>query len=726
MVRRLPRTQASLLVILLVLLVAAGLRIAYLVEYSGNPVWEQLTVDNWYHHHWAQSLADGNLIGGTTYFRAPLYVYCLGLLYGLLGDSLWVGRIFGLIVGLLSVLVTYFIALKLAGRKTAAVAGLLHAVYPLAIYFESELLLDPLYTLLLEVSVFQLLLWKERRHLPWLLGASLALGLSAITRPVALVLIPLLLWWIWDVHRKRTGVRDARWKILLPVLVGCLLPIVPISLRNYVVANDPVLISSQGGINFYIGNHDGADGMSAVLPEPYGYNWRIEQIEYRAETDLGHELKPGEVSSYWRDRALAWIAEEPGQFARLLAVRLGLLFSNSEVSNNRALGPHFSSFAVLKYNKIGFGIILVFALLGAVAYWREDAGYRLIVGIVLVQAAVIALFFFNSRFRLPLMPYYFVLAAAGATWLWRGRWLRSIGGFALLCLAIAIGFGSYLSPLAHSDGVSVQALSSRGLYLLRQGNTSEAARTFEHALHLDPGFPELNLNLGVCRLKMGDGPGAEAAFRTEIKRHPARVKGFSNLASLLLVGGRIDEATTMAYRAVGLAPYDEMSQRVLLRALGASAAVSSDSLYRASLLARDATDSSLWVLDEAGTQLVARNAFESAQNMLRLALEIGPPPIETDDDAFEPDFRHGRAAFEKERAKAYYLAGYCRARRGDVESAVDYTRKALERDTLMVEAYQNLAAGYYSLGKVREADSILAEASRRFPGKEFSSPRPIP
>jgi hypothetical protein len=37
--------------------------------------------------------------------------------------------------------------------------------------------------------------------------------------------------------------------------------------RNYVVGGDLVPVASQGGLNFYLGNHEGADGRAALAPE---------------------------------------------------------------------------------------------------------------------------------------------------------------------------------------------------------------------------------------------------------------------------------------------------------------------------------------------------------------------------------------------------------------------------------------------------------------------------
>ena len=45
--------------LLIILALALVVRVYYLNYYFHLPDWDQLTVDNYYHHHWAQSIASG-------------------------------------------------------------------------------------------------------------------------------------------------------------------------------------------------------------------------------------------------------------------------------------------------------------------------------------------------------------------------------------------------------------------------------------------------------------------------------------------------------------------------------------------------------------------------------------------------------------------------------------------------------------------------------------------
>ena len=304
--------------LLIVLLIALAVRIIYLCYYRSLPDWELLTVDNYYHHHWAQSIADGNLFGDTTYFRAPFYIYCLSFLYFVFGISLWVGRIFGVIIGLGSILFTYLIAKKIFNHRLALVAALIHSLYPVAIYFEFELLLDPLFMLLLQISVYNFLLWLDSDKHHYSIWTGIFLGLASITRPTALIILPVIVLIIFYKKRKKPGLYLQYGFFFIPVIII----IGSMTLRNVIVAGDPVLIASQGGINFYIGNNEEADGLSAAMPEPMGHNWQIAEITHQAENKTGKHLKPGEVSSYWLSKGLNWILERPGDFASLYLKKL--------------------------------------------------------------------------------------------------------------------------------------------------------------------------------------------------------------------------------------------------------------------------------------------------------------------------------------------------------------------------------------------------------------------
>lgn len=699
--------------LLLVVAAALAVRLLYMWYYAGLPEWSMLTVDNWYHHNWAVVLAGGDLPGDTTYFRAPFYVWCLGLLYAVFGSSIWVGRLFGLLIGLGSVYLTGRIGRKLLSARVGIVAAALHAVYPIAIYFEQELLLDPLFTLLVELVLLQLLHWWERPT-PMRMGAvGLLLGLAAITRPTALVLVPVVLA-VMLVHR------DSRRRLRQGALLaaGLIVVMAPITIRNLVVGGEPVLIASQAGINLYIGNHDDADGKSAILPQPFGHNWQLADIVYEAEQAEGRSLTPGEVSSYWTDRALDWMIEQPAAFLTLYAKKIYYFFSSDEPSNNRNIAQHFSRVPLLGYNPLSFGILLTLAVLGVVAHWRDNRPMRVLVAAVLVYILAAALFFVNARFRLPLLPIFFVTAAAGIMAL--GTWLKWNPSRALptLLLALVAGLFSHLDLLGAPRAIPTTSLM-QGRYYFDRGEYDRALVSFRQAQAVNPHYAEVNLNIGAVFFRQGIADSAEIYFQREITNHPHRVKGYVNLASLHLVSGQVDKARALAADGLAVRPYDQTAWLVLVRAVAQSPDSIRAMLPELADGAAEATDGNVYVLNELGAALAQSGRLDEAKNVLQRAAEASPPPIEMNDDMFTHEFATGPAAWYREQGNSYYQLGYLAGIEGRFGEALALTETAVRRDSSLIPAWINLANAYRATGQPAAADSVLQRAFDRFGADEL-------
>jgi Flp pilus assembly protein TadD len=482
------------------------------------------------------------------------------------------------------------------------------------------------------------------------------------------------------------------------------------------VAGDPVLISSQGGINLYIGNNPTSDGLSAALPEPMGHNWRIKQITHLAEVAEQRVLKPGEVSAYWQKLATEWIRAHPTDFAALTLKKLIFLFANREIPNERSIDSHYAEFAILGYNPFVFGLILPPALLGIVVLWRRKPGVRFLVAAMAVFMAGLLLFFVNSRFRLPLMPLYCLLAAGGLAWIWNSARKRSWLPVATVVPMLIVGWLSFDPPVKYPDNWSVQNLASRGLYLYARGQWREAAEVFRVAAELQPDFPEVHLNLGAAYLRLGRTDSARACFERETRLHPTRFKAYQNLGSIYLLEKDYKQAVQQAEIAIGLAPYDVLSHLVRLRALGEDPEVDNLRLARAVDEAAGSTDDDLEVLNEGGGLLLAREkTSDIAISILQRAETARPPAIETDDDAFGPEFTHGRADFERRRGTSFHLLGYACVYARRLDEGVEYCRRAIAADSTLVPAYLNLSTAYWLQGKSKDADSLLTETTRRFP-----------
>ena len=106
-----------------------------------------------------------------------------------------------------------------------------------------------------------------------------------------------------------------------------------VTLRNYVIADDFVLISSNGGENLYIGNNPNAAGVFSLVEGLSGdIEYQNEEATTLAATNIGRSVKRSEVSNYWLHEAMSFVRNQPRAFVKLLAKKLSFVFSGTERS----------------------------------------------------------------------------------------------------------------------------------------------------------------------------------------------------------------------------------------------------------------------------------------------------------------------------------------------------------------------------------------------------------
>jgi 4-amino-4-deoxy-L-arabinose transferase-like glycosyltransferase len=181
-------------------------------------------------------------------------------------------RIVELLLGLATIVVVYLLGRRIACRPAGLLAAFAVAVYPPFIHSVGALYSEPpaMFTLPAAVLAF---LWagEQRRLRAWLLPGFL-FGLTALIRPeyllvgVAFALLALI--WLGRERGWKPGFAGAA------LLVGALLlPIVPWAVRNQVVLDRAVPISTGGGKALYVGTFLPADGeyqrVKALLAKRY-------------------------------------------------------------------------------------------------------------------------------------------------------------------------------------------------------------------------------------------------------------------------------------------------------------------------------------------------------------------------------------------------------------------------------------------------------------------------
>jgi len=517
--------------LLIIILAAAALRIYWLRFWSQTPYWTGFFLDELYHHLWAQKIADGQIIPFGVFFRAPLYPYILGVIYSIFSDIPSVPRAFMLIWGVLSILPVWFIAERtLKSNVAIIIAVMLWAFNPIQIFFESRLLLDAFFTAGIPWLLYMLIFARQKRNFLPIFASGLILGLLAITRPTILVFLPVMIFWLWKYLHKK-----ALWTLL-----ALLVTIAPVTIAN-ISNGDTVLIASQSGINFYIGNNYKSDGISAIVPE-FGFNWQYRQCTALAERETDENLNPSGVSRFYFKKGLEFWRTEPKSAILLTARKLYVLLNATEFGNNGNIylltRNSFLFYPIML--GFGWGIILPFMLLGLFAGKLENR--PLFSGYILLYTAAIIAFFICSRLRLPLLPVAVIFAGAGIDFL-----IHSSGKkrFLTIISLVAVFFLITIDPFGWRKLDDSLSHFSLGNIYARQSKPTLAKVEYYRALKLKPDARSTHLNIGLIYLKAGELDSAEYHYQKEIEVDGEVCSAYSNLGVLARL--KSDHTLALAY-----------------------------------------------------------------------------------------------------------------------------------------------------------------------------------
>jgi 4-amino-4-deoxy-L-arabinose transferase-like glycosyltransferase len=247
-----------LTLVLLGLVVALGavLRWRWIQQVDTQPVADF----HWYFER-AKELVkgDGYAVDGepTSYWPVG-YPLALSGLFSLTGVSLNAAKILNLLLTLSAVPLTFLLSLRLIGSRTAAlIAATLIAVHPSFVAYSSILASEPLFVALILTG--SLVLLKARGSVKLLVLGGLIFGAAVLVRPQA-VLLPMLVllagWW-GDAEPKQAF---RYWKSAGITMAALLVLLTPWLIRTSSLYGGFVFVSTNGGDNLLIGNHEGATG----------------------------------------------------------------------------------------------------------------------------------------------------------------------------------------------------------------------------------------------------------------------------------------------------------------------------------------------------------------------------------------------------------------------------------------------------------------------------------
>lgn len=580
-------------VALVAFVVALALRVARLGEAPQvDPLYDVFLLDSAYYDELARGILEGGLQQESPFLMAPLYGYVLAALYALRGALGLEGP--GLIYGVQALLgagtaaMAALLGERAGGRLASWTAGLLCAVYPVAILYDAKLLSVTLATFLATLGALLLARVWDRlgagaRAGAWALGCGLTLGLATLARGNLLLSLPFVLLLV----ASRAG--RGRLGVPLLLLLGLAGPL-GLSFAHNAAAGSPALVSVNGGVNLYRGNN------------PYFVDEAVEPFRLPAEKDAlatrsllvasvaeDRALSPRESDQYWTRRTLQEWGADPLRYVGLLLRKTVQVLGWREISDNIDHEHLLAQSRMLGWIPPLYGPMVALALVALVGRARdrarraEDAP---ILVLLVTGIGSIALFFVVARYRLPLVPLWAGFAGAGLTRaleLWRSGARRALGEGALAAgglgalLALpatsAVFPWSWLAPTQERpecliDPHVLRAAPVEDAYrvafdAMMHGREEEAERQVAEVTRRDPEHAPAGVMYSYLLLKRGAVREAIAEAARVVKVHPCEEKAWFNLGSALLRSGNGQAGLGALHKAAQLDPYDTGTRTAL-------------------------------------------------------------------------------------------------------------------------------------------------------------------
>lgn len=645
---------------------------------------------------------------GEAYFQAPLYPWYLAAVQAI-GGGLDQARLFQFAAGAAGSLLAWDTARRLWSPTAGVVAGLLAAVYAPRLFFEGELLSIAWALLFFQAALWLLVIqFQSGRTLPALL-AGLCAGVATLAQPNLALVVPAA---AFAIHHAGPGEHRAgtpRWRAAtLVFLLGAALPILPVLFRNRAESGDWVLVSSNAGINFFIGNNRDADGtfhIPAGEPLLNSTEGLATSAAAVASAALGHAAGPSETSGYWLGRGVAFWTSQPVQALGLTARKTLYFLNAAELPNHYDFQFFRERIPILR-------ILPGFLLLFPLAAWgllraARSRRHRLLVITGLAYAASVIFFFVTDRYRLPVIAVLLPAAGMGAADLvdlFRRKVAAEMIPAALVVLLVAFLAGVRLVDtrpgLAHMHNLV-------GTLHYHRQELGAARQEFERALAIDERSAEAMNNLGRVALLDGKGSEAESWFRRAIAANPRVAEAYFNLEELERNRGRPTEAlaalesleSTVAGAGQAWAPAIAYRRGLLHQSRGDTARAREE-LSRAIRLKPDLAGA----LGALGTLELAAGNLDAARSLLVEAIRLSP-------EAYSHHLNLGLVA---ERSGDYpaALASYREANRLAPDRAQSAYRAAVVLEALgrpgeAVEAYQDALRKVRSASETREIQERL-------------------
>jgi 4-amino-4-deoxy-L-arabinose transferase-like glycosyltransferase len=347
-------------------------------------------------------IASGNSSGSS--YQAPLYQFFVAGVYTVSGRDTQNIRTIQAILAAFSVVLIYIITRRLYDIRTANIAGLMAVCAFDLILYSGLVLSETLFVFLLLIGLIcydsiEKAAFQNKTKVSILTG--LIFGLASLVKSQFVLFPPLLM------LLRIVGGSGQRMRIIkIFLIIGCtmVLVILPWTVRNFIVHNEFIPITTNGGEVFWQGNNPDATG-GDISHLPQFENHYIVKMDPVESNKIGYKL------------GFEWIQSNPIDCIKLYMKKLALYWTYiRDYQYDDIWGPYLgvqtSNIAPTAYN----ASIIILAFLGFAAAIRKRNMHYLIL-IIAYFSLIHMVFLSGVRYRIAILPVLIIFAAGGVSFI---------------------------------------------------------------------------------------------------------------------------------------------------------------------------------------------------------------------------------------------------------------------------------------------------------------------
>lgn len=543
-------------ILMLILLVALLMRIVHGIStWQDNPRVRDLSADALYYDTWAAHIVEGTEGIEKPLYLPPLYPCILAVVRFVSGATLPQMIFIQALLGLLNLWMLHRITRNLFNEKAALFALMPALFYAPFLFYETRLMGTTLTLTLGLLSVMLIERALAKRTIPAFVMAGLCIGVLCELRPNFLLFGALATGLVFLVVKKPMLIRLKSAGLLA---LGVFIPLVFSLAYNVSTTNDWILVTSNGGINFYFGNHAKASGINDAPSRDFSSIFDQKATAKRlAETAVGKPLTQSEVSDYWYQKGKDRVMDDPGGWFRLVFKKLKLFLSSFGygVIYVPEVEQHLSF--VLSCQVFPAGLLLALGL-GGIWLARKNGFMRFLPLLLFLATnlATVLLFFMAERFRMPfligILPFAGFFLATRFDHLKKRSHANWITG-AIVTAALTVA-SFFMIDDEIQRGQSSRARISLAAAFTKEGMFDEARDEAEEALKIRK-TPAALYHLGLIEEAAGNTIEAVIHYEEASLLDPTYLEPLGNLAMIYEQDKAWDKAIALRARTIEIVPY---------------------------------------------------------------------------------------------------------------------------------------------------------------------------